>query len=88
MPWTIPTKKPYHERKGRPSLIWDGGGLPTRGKKVSMNNGGGKPFGNGGNDPPRGGGSDLLRGSNSGPLRDQNPKSYIVGPPRPWIGPT
>jgi hypothetical protein len=55
----------------------------------------------GGNGPPRdgplgGGGSNLPRGGDNGPPgcgnnehpMDQNPRSYDVGPTRPWIGPT
>ncbi len=96
MPWTNPIENSYHEQKGRPSLIGDGGGLPIRGENVLTSNGGGEPFNNGGNDlprgggnsPPRGGNSDLLGGDGSGPLGDQNAMSYIVGPTRPWIRPT
>jgi hypothetical protein len=43
------TRKPYHEWRGIPFSIRDGGGFLISGRNVLMSNGGGEPFGNGGN---------------------------------------
>lgn len=64
MTWIVPTRKLYHEWRGRPSSIW----FPISGWNVLMNNGGGEPFGNGDNNVPRGIGSCPLGGGGSGPL--------------------
>ncbi len=73
MPQIIPTKKLYHERRGKPSPIGNVGRLLTSGQIVPTNKGGGKPLSSGGNRPPRGGGDGLPKGGGNGPLRDQNP---------------
>jgi hypothetical protein len=49
MPRIVLTKKPYHERRGKPSPIKDVGGLFTCGWNVPTSNSGGEPFGGGGN---------------------------------------
>jgi len=71
MPHTLPTRKPYNKRKGRPFLIGDNDGLPTSGANVPTSGSGGGPFNVSGNDPLKGGGS--------GPLKDKNPRIHIVG---------
>ncbi len=86
MPIIILIGKPYNEQNGRPSLIGDGGGLPTCGQNVLISNSGGRPFSFGGNGPLRGSGSSPPRGGNSSPPRgggnepprDQNPRSYVA----------
>ncbi len=96
MSWIIPTRKWYHEWKGKPSLIGDVSTPPTSGQIVPINNNGGGPFGIGSDGTPRGGGSGPLGGGGSGPLGggsngplgDQNPKPYVTRLARPWIGPT
>jgi hypothetical protein len=72
MPHILPTKKPYNERKGKPSLIGDNDGLPTSGANVPTSSDGGRPFNTNGIDPIKGGGN--------GPLRYKNPRIHIVGP--------
>jgi hypothetical protein len=62
----IPTKKMYHEQKGKPSLIGNANGMPIEGQVVLFSKGGGGPSGGGGG---------LLRGSGNKP-----PKLYVVGP--------
>ncbi len=44
MPQIIPTKKLYHDQKGRPSPIGDVGRLLMGGWTVLINNGSGGPF--------------------------------------------
>ncbi len=48
MPRIVPTKKLFHEWKGKPYLIKDIGRLPTDGRIAPTNNDGGKPFNGGG----------------------------------------
>jgi hypothetical protein len=76
MTWIVLVEKSYHEWRGRPSSIGDGGGLPISGWNLVTSNNGGESFGNGGNnalggsgsDPLGGGGSGLLRGGDNSPL--------------------
>jgi hypothetical protein len=56
MPQIIPTKKLYHDQKGRPSPIGDVGRLLMGGWTVLINNGSGGPFDKGGNRLQKGGG--------------------------------
>jgi hypothetical protein len=77
MTWFVPIGNPYHEWRGRPSSIGNGGGLPISGWNVLTSSSGGEPFGDGGNNasggsgsfPLGGGGNDLLGGGGNGPLR-------------------
>jgi hypothetical protein len=50
MPRIIPTKKPYHDWRGKPSPIGDVGRSFTGGQIVPINNGDGGPFDASGND--------------------------------------
>ncbi len=52
----IPTRKLYHEQKGRPSPIGNVGGLATNGWAIPISNNVGKPFDGGGNGFLGGGG--------------------------------
>jgi hypothetical protein len=104
MPQIIPTKKSYHDWKGRPSPIRNVGRLLTSGWIVPISNGSGGPFNGRGNGPlgggsnglPKGGDNSPLRGGGNNPLRggnskhptNQNPRSYAAWPASPWIGPT
>ncbi len=56
----IPTRKSYHDWRGRPSLIKITNRQPTGGWNVPMSNNGGGPFNGGNNKPPRGGKSGHL----------------------------
>ncbi len=60
MPWIVPTRKSYHEQRGKPSQIGDASRPPIGGRAIPINNGGGGPFGGSSNGP--------LGGSGGGPL--------------------
>jgi hypothetical protein len=88
MPQIVPIIKPYNERRGRPSLIKDGVGLPLGGWKIPTNNGVGGFFNIGGSGHLGGGSRGLLGNNGIGPPRGQNLRSYVVQPTRLWIRPT
>jgi hypothetical protein len=101
MPWIVLIRKPYHERRGKPSPIRDACRLRISRWGVLISNDGGEPFNGGNNGPPGGsppkvggsgllggGGSGLLGGGNSAHLKDQKPKPYVARLIRPWIGST
>ncbi|CAK9268011.1 unnamed protein product [Sphagnum jensenii] len=77
MPRIVPTKKLYHDRKGRPSSIGDASRELISGRSIPINNNGGGLFGGGGNGlpkgrgngPPRGGGNNSPKGGSSRPPR-------------------
>ncbi len=69
-------------------MIGDVGRPLIGGWIVPISNNGGGPFGRGGKRPPGGGNSDPLGSGDSGTLGNQNPRPYIEGLTRPWIGPT
>ncbi len=76
IPQIIPIRKPYHERKGKPSPIRDACRLLISRWGVPINNDGDGPFNSGNNGPlgnnhPKGGGCGLLGGGGSGPSRDK-----------------
>ncbi len=89
MPWIVPTKKLYHERRGKPSPIGITSRSCTNGQVVPINNGDGGPFGRGGNGPPigsplGGSGNGPLGGGDNGLLGDQNSRPYAAGLTWPW----
>jgi hypothetical protein len=84
----VPTKKLYHDHKGKLSLIRDVNRLSTGGQTIPINNDIIEPFDRGGNKPLGGSGNGPLGGGGNKHLGNQNPRPYATRLAMSWIGPT